>query len=167
MRWHWGVSLGGLALFKEQKSESRPSKSELHNTQLWKCVIVWTNEISEDLTRGAVDVHQARKEYKTMSKEFGLYQFTDKRKTFNTIVTLPSSGQPTNIRPRSRSVIVQEVTRDPMVTSRNLKASLAMANVSVHVSTIRRTLNIKGVHGCAESTKPLLQKEHCCPSLIF
>ena len=100
------MSLGGPALFKEEKSGSSLSNSELHNTGLWKCVMAQTKEISEDLRRRVVDAHQAGKGYKTISEEFGLHQSTVRQiiyklKTSNTIVVLPRSGQTTKITPRA------------------------------------------------------------------
>ena len=57
----------------------------------------------------------------------------------------------------------KEVTRDPRVMSRKLKASLGVVTVNVHEFTIRRTLNINGVHGRVTKKKAIsLQKEHCC-----
>ena len=50
--------------------------------------------------------------------------------------------------------------RDPRVTSRKLKVSLAVATVDVNESIIRRTLNINGVHGRAVRRNPLLSKQN-------
>uniref|UniRef100_A0A8C4TBF5 Transposase n=1 Tax=Erpetoichthys calabaricus TaxID=27687 RepID=A0A8C4TBF5_ERPCA len=107
---------------------------------------------------------QAGKGYKIISKEFGLHQSTVRQtvykwRKFKTIVTLPRRGRPTKITPRARCVIVGEVTKDPRVTSKQLKASLTLANVHVHESTIRRTLNNNGVHGRVARRKPLLSKK--------
>ena len=100
------MSLGGPALFKEEKSGSSLSNSELHNTGLWKCVMAQTKEISEDLRRRVVDAHQAGKGYKTISKEFGLKQLTVRQivyklRTSKTTVTLPRRGRPPKITPRA------------------------------------------------------------------
>ena len=148
------------------------SKSDLHNTCLWKCIMARTKEISEDLRKSVVDAHQAGKGYKTISKEFGLHQSTVRQivykwRKFKTIVTLPRSGRPTKITPRARRVIVGEVTKDPRVTSKQLKASLTLANVNVHESTIRRTLNNNGVHGRVARRKPLLSKKNIAAHLQF
>uniref|UniRef100_A0AAR2LFJ0 Transposase Tc1-like domain-containing protein n=1 Tax=Pygocentrus nattereri TaxID=42514 RepID=A0AAR2LFJ0_PYGNA len=131
-----------------------------------------TKEISEDLTKRVVDAHQAGKGYKTISKEFGLYQsiirqIVYKWRKFKTIVSLPRSGRPTKNTPRARRVIVGEVTKDPRVTSKQLKASLTLANVNVHESTIRRTLNNNGVHGRVARRKPLLSKKNNAARLQF
>ena len=62
-----------------------------------------------------------------------------------------------------RRVIVQKATKYLRVTSRKLQAFLAVFTVSVHESTIRRTLNISRVQGRVESKKATpLQKEHFC-----
>ncbi len=46
----------------------------------------------------------------------------------------------------------------PMVTSKQLKAFLTLANVNVHEPTIRRTLSNYGVHGRVARRKPLFSK---------
>lgn len=119
-----------------------------------------TKEISKDLRRRLLDAHQAGKGYKTIFEEFGLHQSTVRQivykwKTSNTIVTLPRSGQTTKTTPRARHVIFWEATRDPRVMSKKLKASCAVATVSVHESTIRRT-------GVARKKGTSLQNERCC-----
>ena len=62
------------------------------------------------------------------------------------------------ITPRPKRTIIQEVTKNPRVTSKDLQAFLALANVCVHESTIRKTLNKNGVHGRLARRKPLLSK---------
>ena len=44
--------------------------------------------------------------------------------------------------------------------SRKLKTFLAVATVNVNESTIRRTLNINGVHGRVARRNPLLSKQN-------
>jgi len=45
------------------------------------------------------------------------------------------------ISPRTQRKIIQEVTKNPEITSKELQASLALAKVKVHDSTIRRRLD--------------------------
>ncbi len=64
-----------------------------------------TKEITEDLRKRVDVAHQARKGYKTISKEFELHKFTvrqivDRWKKFKTTVTFPRSGWPTKITPK-------------------------------------------------------------------
>uniref|UniRef100_A0A9J8AVC9 Transposase Tc1-like domain-containing protein n=1 Tax=Cyprinus carpio carpio TaxID=630221 RepID=A0A9J8AVC9_CYPCA len=51
------------------------------------------------------------------------------------------------ITPRAQRRLIQEVTKDPKTTSKELKASLASVKVSVHDSTIRKRLGKNGLHG--------------------
>ncbi len=43
---------------------------------LWKWIMSWTKEITEDLGKRVDVAHQARKGYKAISKEFGLHKST-------------------------------------------------------------------------------------------
>lgn len=56
-------------------------------------------------------------------------------------------------------MIVGQATKDPRVTTEQLKASLALATVNVHES-IRRTMNNNGVQGRVARRKPLLPKNN-------
>ena len=85
-------------------------------------------------------------------KDVGLHQFTVRQivykwRKFNTIVTLSRGSRPMKITPKARRTIMQDVTKNPWVMSKNLQSSLALANASVHESTIRKTLNDNGVQG--------------------
>ncbi len=57
---------------------------------------------------------------------------------------------------KAESVIVCEVAKVPMVTSKQLKAFLTLANVNVHEPTIRRT---QSNHGVVARRKPLFSKK--------
>ncbi len=87
-----------------------------------------------------------------------------KWKKFKTTVTLSKSGPPTKITPKARCVIVCKVAK---VTSKQLKAFLTVADVNVHESTMRRTLDSHGVHGRVARRKPLLSKKNIAACLQF
>lgn len=111
----------------------------------------------------------ARKGYKTISKKFGIHQSTCRQiackwNKLKTTITLPRSSWPTKITPWAMCVIVGEVT-NPKVTSKQVKASVALANVKPNESTIRRRLN-KCVHCRVARRKPAPQKEHSCLSAV-
>ena len=63
-------------------------------------------------------------------------------------------------RSKSKAHKNPEGRNDPHIMSKDLQASLALANVSVHASTIRKMLNKKGVHGRTARRKPLLSKKN-------
>lgn len=52
-------------------------------------------------------------------------QMMHKWQEFSTTVTLPMSGHPAKITPRARQTILQEVTKNPKVTSKELQEDLA------------------------------------------
>ena len=53
------------------------------------------------------------------------------------------------------------------MTSKELQASLASVRVSVHDSTIRKTLGKNGIHGRVPRRKPLLTKKNAKARLTF
>ncbi|XP_075444851.1 uncharacterized protein LOC142488342 isoform X3 [Ascaphus truei] len=163
------------------KSEKAEPSTEEHLTTVKSEIVSFTvdggckhvkprsKEISEDLRKAVIDAHQSRKGYKTISKALGLPQSTVRQivykwRKFKTTVNLPRSGRPTKISPRTNQQIIQEVTKNPRVTSKDLQATLALANVSVHDSTIRKRLNNGG---WIARRKPLLSKKNIAARLKF
>ncbi len=100
------------------------------------------------------------KGYKAIYKALGLQRTTvraiiHKWRKLGTVVNLSRSGWPTKITPQRR--LIQEVIKEPRTTSKELQASLASINVSVHDSTIRKRLGKNGIHGEFQG------KSHCWP----
>ncbi|XP_068111851.1 ankyrin repeat domain-containing protein 11-like [Hyperolius riggenbachi] len=111
-----------------------------------KPTFVGRSEISEDLRRKVVEAHKNGKGYKSISKELSLHISTVRKiickwKKFSTVASLPRSGRPTKISAKARRTIVKQMTTNPRVTAKDLQASLALDNICVHESTIRRTLS--------------------------
>ncbi|KAI4900203.1 hypothetical protein NFI96_000492 [Prochilodus magdalenae] len=77
------------------------------------------------------------------------------------------SGRPTKITPRVQRRLIQEVSKDPTTTSKELQASLASVKVSVYDSTIRKRLGKNGLHGRVPRQKPLLSKKNIKARLNF
>ncbi|KAK3549753.1 hypothetical protein QTP86_007766 [Hemibagrus guttatus] len=84
-----------------------------------------------------------------------------------TVENLPRRGRPTKITPRAQRQLIQEVTKHPTTTSKELQASLASVKVSVHDSTIRKRLGKNGLHGRVPKRKPLLSKKNIKARLSF
>jgi len=129
-------------------------------------------EVSDDLRRRVVDAHQSGDGYKRISKRLNLHPSTVrsivvKWKQFHTTVTLPRSGRPAKISPRTAVKLVRDVSKDPKLTSKDLQASLAAADVDVHASTIRKKLNSFGINGRSARRKPLLSKKNIAARLKF
>ena len=108
------------------------------------------------MRKKVIEIYQSGKGYKAISKALGLQRTTvraiiHKWQKHGTVENLPRSGWPTKITPRAQRRLIQEVTKDPTTTSKELQASLASVKVSVHDSTIRKRLGKNGLHGLDDS----------------
>ncbi|KAK3553212.1 hypothetical protein QTP86_031817 [Hemibagrus guttatus] len=104
-----------------------------------------SKEIQKQMRKKVIEIYQSGKGYKAISKALGLPRTTVraiiyKWRKHGTVENLPRSGRPTEITPRVQRQLIQEVTKDPTTTSKELQASLASVKVSVHDSTIRKRL---------------------------
>ncbi len=112
---------------------------------LWKWIISRTKEITEDLGKRVDVAHQARKGYKTISKEFGLHKSSQtdcvQMEEIQDHCYLPEKWSTNKDHSKAERVIVCKVAKVPRVTSKQLKAFLTLANVNVHEPTIRRKKN--------------------------
>ncbi|KAK3568905.1 hypothetical protein QTP86_019571, partial [Hemibagrus guttatus] len=104
-----------------------------------------SKEIQKQMRKKVIEVYQSGKGYKAISKALGLPRTTVraiiyKWQKHGTVENLPRSGRPTKITPRAQRQLIQDVTKDPTTTSKELQASLASVKVSVHDSTIRKRL---------------------------
>ncbi|KAK3541623.1 hypothetical protein QTP86_033060 [Hemibagrus guttatus] len=124
------------------------------------------------MRKKVIEIYQSGKGYKAISKALGLPRTTVraiiyKWRKHGTVENLPRSGRPTKITPRAQQQLIQEVTKDPTTTSKELQASLASVKVSVHDSTIRNRLDKNGLHGRVPRRKPLLTKNNIKARLRF
>ena len=131
-----------------------------------------SKEIQEQMRNKVIDIYQSGKGYKAISKALGLQRTTVraiicKWRTFGTVVNLPRSGRLTKNPPSAHRQLIQEVTKEPRLTSKELQASLASVKVSVHDSTIRKRLGRNGIHGRVARQKPLLTKKNTKARLTF
>uniref|UniRef100_A0A8C5QE70 Transposase n=1 Tax=Leptobrachium leishanense TaxID=445787 RepID=A0A8C5QE70_9ANUR len=109
-------------------------------------------ELSEDLQSRIVDLREAGKGYKSISKSLDVHvstvrQTVYKWRKFSTVATLPRHGRPVKMTARAQRRMLNEVKKNPRVSAKDLQKSLAHANIFVDTSTIRKTLNKNGVHG--------------------
>ncbi len=135
-------------------------------------IMLRSKEIQEQMRKKVIEIYQSGKGYKAISKPLGLQRTTvraiiHKWRKHGTVVNLPRSGRPTKITPRAQRRLIQEVTKDPKTTSKELQASLASVKVSVHDSTIRKRLGRNGLHGRVPRPKPLLSKNNIKARLSF
>lgn len=62
------------------------------------------------------------------------------------MATFYRSGCPAKISSKTQHRMISEVKRSPRVTAEDLKDSLKLVNISVHESTICKTMNRQGIH---------------------
>ncbi len=128
-------------------------------------IMLRSKEIQEQMRKKVIEIYQSGKGYKAISKALGLQRTTvraiiHKWRKHGTVVNLPRSGRPTKITPRAQRRLIQEVTKDPTTTSKELQASLASVKVSVHDSTIRETGQKWPAWQSSKTKTAAEQKEH-------
>lgn len=81
--------------------------------------------------------------------------------------TRPRSGHASKISPSATRTIINQVKANPNVTSRDLQTSRTASQVTVHASTIRRTLNQNAINGRVARKKHRLSKKYQTAHLNF
>ncbi|XP_040177692.1 uncharacterized protein LOC120909937 isoform X2 [Rana temporaria] len=133
--------LGNIETFIVQDSPVTQHKRKRDVSKLGR-----SKEIPEDLRKQVVEAHKSGKGYKKIAKNLNMHLSTVRKivykwKKFSTVATLPRSGRPTKISAKARNTILKHIRDNTMVTAKDLKASLALDNINVHESTIRKTLS--------------------------
>lgn len=124
-----------------------------------------SKELSERLRNTVVDTYKGGSGYKKISKQLGVHISTvrkiiSKWKECKSTKNLPRMGRPPKISNRTGRKLVQEATKNPRLTSRELQEQLAESGIHVHTSTICRHLNEDGLSARVPRKKPLLTKKH-------
>ncbi|KAK3554272.1 hypothetical protein QTP70_020132, partial [Hemibagrus guttatus] len=93
-------------------------------------IVLLQNPSSLQLEVTNLPIYQSGKGYKAISKALGLPRTTVraiiyKWRKHGTVENLTRSGRPIKITPRVQRQLIQEVTKDPTTTSKELQASLA------------------------------------------
>uniref|UniRef100_A0A8C5Q908 Sleeping Beauty transposase HTH domain-containing protein n=1 Tax=Leptobrachium leishanense TaxID=445787 RepID=A0A8C5Q908_9ANUR len=93
-------------------------------------------ELSEDLRPRIVDLHEAEKCYKSISKSLDVHVSTVRQTVykwikFSTVATLPRRGRPVKMTERAQRRMLNEVKKNPRVSAKDLQKSLAHANIFV------------------------------------
>ena len=88
-----------------------------------------TKEISEDLRLRIVDLHNAGKGYKSISKSIDVHQSTVRQvvykwRKFSTVANLPRSDCPAKMTARAQRRMLNEVKKNPRVSVKDLQKSL-------------------------------------------
>ncbi|KAK3517935.1 hypothetical protein QTP70_027905 [Hemibagrus guttatus] len=104
-------------------------------------IVLLQNPSSRQLEVTNLPIYQSGKGYKAISKALGLPRTTVraiiyKWQNHGTVENLPRSGRPTKITPRAQRQLIQEVTKDPTATSKELQASLASVKMFEQCSCV-------------------------------
>lgn len=129
-------------------------------------------ELPECLKKRLVDAHKAGQGYKKIAARFSVHPSTvrsiiHKWRSNGSVTPRHRTGRPVKISERSARKLVQELSRDPAVTSDQLQRQLAQAGTHVHVATVKRALHRQGYSGRVARRKPLLSKKHRAARLQF
>ncbi|KAK3560552.1 hypothetical protein QTP86_010964 [Hemibagrus guttatus] len=89
-------------------------------------IVLLLNPSSLQLEVTNLLIYQSGKGYKAISKALGLPRTTVRAITYKwrkhgTVENLPRSGRPTKITPRAQRQLIQEVTKDPTTTCKELQ----------------------------------------------
>ncbi|KAK3513133.1 hypothetical protein QTP70_003775 [Hemibagrus guttatus] len=89
-----------------------------------------SKESQKQMRKKVIEIYQSGNGYKAISKALGLPRTTTraiiyKWRKHGTVENLLRSGRLTKITPRAQRQLIQEVTKDPTTTSKELQASLA------------------------------------------
>ncbi|MGH0186727.1 UNVERIFIED_CONTAM: hypothetical protein FKN15_022402 [Acipenser sinensis] len=122
-----------------------------------------SQELSEQFRDKVVERHGAGEGYKKISKTLMIPLSTVKAiikkwKIYHTTQTLPRSGRPPKLNRRASRKLVRDATLKPTMTLGDLQSSVSEMGVSVHTSTISRSLHKAGLCRRVARKKPLVKK---------
>uniref|UniRef100_A0A673XKP2 Tc1-like transposase DDE domain-containing protein n=1 Tax=Salmo trutta TaxID=8032 RepID=A0A673XKP2_SALTR len=124
-----------------------------------------SKQLSNDLKTKIVQHYGLEEGYKKLSQRCKLSVSTvrnivRKWKTTGTVLVKARSGRPSKISERQRRRMVRTVKNSPQTTSKDLQHHLAADGVTVHRSTIQRTLHKEKLYGRVMRKKPFLHTRH-------
>ena len=104
-----------------------------------------TKEVSKQVRDNVVEKYKSGLGHKKRSKPLKIPRSTNKSiitkwKEHGTTANLPRDGRPPKPTDRSRRALIREAAQRPKVTLEELQSSTAETGVSVHRTTISRTL---------------------------
>ena len=84
----------------------------------------------------------------------------NKWKEYGTTTNLPREGRPPKITDQAKRAFIREATKRPKITLKELQSSTGENGVSVHRTTLSRTLHRPGLYGI------VARKSHCLKKKI-
>ena len=125
---------------------------------------VKTKELSKEVRHKVVEKHRSGEGYDKISKTLIIplsmvKSIIKKWKTYHITQTLPRSDRLSKLSSRASRKLVPDVTVIPIMILKDLQGSTSQMGVSVHQSTISRSLHKAGLHRQVARTKSLLEKD--------
>uniref|UniRef100_A0A4W5QU76 USH1 protein network component sans n=1 Tax=Hucho hucho TaxID=62062 RepID=A0A4W5QU76_9TELE len=92
-------------------------------------------------------------------------------KEYGTTTNLPRESRPPKLTDQARKALIREATKRPKITLKELQSSTTEIGVSVHRTSLSRTLNRAGLYGRVARKKPLFKEKNnagtCVISITF
>ena len=88
-------------------------------------------------------------------------------KEYGTTTNLPREGYPPKLTDQARRELIRDATKRPKITLKVLQSSTAEIGISVHRTTLSRTLHRAGVYGRAARKKTLLEEKNKQTRFVF
>uniref|UniRef100_A0AAQ4Q2V2 Transposase Tc1-like domain-containing protein n=1 Tax=Gasterosteus aculeatus aculeatus TaxID=481459 RepID=A0AAQ4Q2V2_GASAC len=131
-----------------------------------------SKELAVDLRDRIVSRHRSGEGYRQISAALkvpmsSVASLIRKWRNFGTTRTLPRVGRPARLSDWGRRALVGEVTRNPMVTLRELQRCSMKRGEPYRRTTISAALHKSGLFGRVARQKPLLSKKDMTASLEF
>ncbi len=124
-------------------------------------------EMSQDLRKKIIYLHQKGHGYKKISKALLISQNTVAnvvqtfKKDGTATISQRCSGRPRKLTPRQERLLMRRVEENRHASSLQLSKEVeSQTGVTISRDPIRRTLQRNGMHGCRPRKKPLLKPRH-------
>ena len=118
-----------------------------------------TKELSKLVRDKVVEKYRSGLGYKKISETLNISHqpLFKKLKEYGTTTHLPREGRAPKLTDQARRALIREATKSPKITLKELQSSTAEIGVSVHRTTLSRTLHRAGLYGRVARQKPLLE----------
>ena len=110
--------------------------------------------------------------YKKISKTLNIPLSTVKSiikkwKEYGTTTNLPRECRSPKLTDQARRALIREATKRPKITQKELQSSTAEIGVSIHRTTLSRTLHRAGLYRRVDRKKTLLKENNKQTHLVF
>ena len=131
-----------------------------------------SKEYSQQVRKKIVDFYKSGLSFGAISKQSQrprahVQTIIRKYKAFGTTETLQRSGRKSKLTTKDEQILVRKVELNPKTTKKDMVKELAMSDIKVSTSTIKRMLHKNGLKGYRYRKKPLLQDRHRKARLKF